>query len=868
MTPQYGGAMIRSAIARIVDFSRSHAAPVAALFLCLALGGGIWVSRRISINSDTSKLVDPNLPWQKASDDLDRQFPQNQNLLVAVVDGKTPDQAADAAANLESAMKKQPGLFEYVRRPDADPYLLRYGMLFMPTAQVQDFADHLIAAQPFLGTLAADPSARGVLGAIDLLAVGALHGQADAARIDPPLTAVADAVEAAAAGKNRPLAWQSLLSGRKAEPGDLRHFVLTRPVLNYGQVDAASQAIAALRADAKAAGLDAAHGVRVRVTGPVALNNDQLAVLAESATSSTVICFGLLALWLAAGVRSFRNLAAILLTLAVGLVDCAVFAVACIGPLNPVSIAFGPLFIGIAIDFGIQFSVRYAADRLTLPAAEAFRATALGVGPPLAVAAAATAAGFLCFAPTAYLGVRDLGLIAGAGMLTALFLNLTLLPALLTLFRVGPERHAAGFSWGAALDGILARRRGRVLAVSLLVAAASLAVLPRLKLDFNPVDLEDPHAESVRTLLDLMAAPGTSPYTIEFLAPPAAAQRAAAELSKKPEVARVLHLGVFIPPDQGPKLDILSDAASLLGPTLSPSAVKPAPTAAEVLAAAEACARDMEQVGAKGDQPAARLAAALRAVIRQGPAAVPALEANLAAGIGHRLDDLRQVLQAGPVSLATVPADFKRDWVAPDGRWRVQVFPSGDTRDNAVLRHFARTVEAVVPGAVGSAVAVDEFSRLAPRAFATAGLLALAAIAVLLFAVLRRLREVGLVLVPLLLAGIATLGAAALLGFSINFANIITLPMMLGIGVAFDIYFVMRRRSGEPGLLGSPTARGVVFSALTTGTAFGSLALSRSPGMAEMGKFLSLALFFILLSTLLVLPALLAGGPAGKKGRP
>ncbi|HEX3728683.1 MAG TPA: MMPL family transporter, partial [Opitutaceae bacterium] len=349
----------------------------------------------------------------------------------------------------------------------------------------------------------------------------------------------------------------------------------------------------------------------------------------------------------------------------------------------------------------------------------------------------------------------------------------------------------------------------------------------------------------------------------------AEAEQDAAELGKKPEVARVLQLGVFIPPDQGPKLDILSDAASLLGPTLNPAVTKPAPTPAEVLAAADACARDMDQVGAKGDAPAARLAAALHALVRQGPAAVPALEANLAAGIDHRLDDLRQVLQAGPVSLDTVPADFKRDWVAPDGRWRVQVFPSGDTRDNRLLRHFARTVESVVPRAVGSAVAVDEFSRLAPRAFATAGLLALAAIAVLLFVVLRRLREVGLVLAPLVLAGIVTLGAAAALGYSINFANIITLPMMLGIGVAFDIYFVMRWRSGDPGLLGSPTARGVVFSALTTGTAFGSLALSRSPGMAEMGKFLSLALFFILLSTLFVLPALL-GRPdrGGKEGRP
>jgi len=206
-----------------------------------------------------------------------------------------------------------------------------------------------------------------------------------------------------------------------------------------------------------------------------------------------------------------------------------------------------------------------------------------------------------------------------------------------------------------------------------------------------------------------------------------------------------------------------------------------------------------------------------------------------------------------------MPAEFRQDWVAPDGRWRVQVFPRGDTRDNATLRHFARVVQAIVPQAVGSAISVAEWTALAPRAFGTAGALALVIISVLLLVVLRRFKTVLMVLGPLLLAGIFTLGAASVLGFSINFANIITLPMMLGIGVAFDIYFVMRHRADAPGLLGSPTGRGVVFSALTTGSAFGSLALSESPGMAEMGKFLGLALFFILACTLFILPALLGG---------
>lgn len=854
-----------SLIGRTVEFSRRHAGVLTPVVLVLALGAAIYVSRRISIDSDTKKLADPNLPWQREAADLDRQFPQNEHLLVTVVDGTTPDLASDAAAELARRMGQRPDLFQSVRQPDAVPFFRRDGLLFLPASEVQDFADRLISAQPFLGTLAADPSVRGVLDAIDLVAQGALRGEIEPAKIDQPLGAVADSVEAALAGRRQPLSWQALLGGRKPGAGELRRFVLARAVLNYGQVNAASQAIDAVKAAVHAAGLGPESGIRVRVTGPVALDNDQLAALTENATFSTVLCVGLLCFWLAVCVRSARTMLAILLTLIVGLVGCAAFAVRMVGPFNPLSIAFAPLFVGIAVDFGIQFSVRYSAERLVAASAEAFQRTASGVGPSLAVAAAATAAGFLSFAPTANLGVRDLGLIAGVGMIIALVLNLTLLPALLALLRTRPERHAAGFAWGAELDRYLYRRRRWVIAAALILAAFSAAILPRLEFDFNPVDLENPRSESVKTLFDLTSNPDTSPYTIQFMATPPAAVADADRLRAIPEVARVVSLESFVPDGQAPKLEILGDAASLLGPTLSPAVVKPPPTPGEIIAAADRCADEMEKLGSRGDRPAARLAAALRGIAQRGPPALPALAYNLSAGISRRLADLREALRAGPVSLDTLPAEFRRDWVAPDGRRRVEVFPRGDTRDNEILRHFASAVQRVVPQAVGSAVEVDEWTRMAPRTFAIAGLLALATISILLFAVLRKVRDVGLVLAPLLLAGILTLAAAALLGFSINFANIITLPMMLGIGVAFDIYFVMRHRAGETGVLGSPTARGVVFSALTTGTAFGSLVLSRSPGLAEMGRFLSVALFFILACTLLVLPALF--GRISRTGR-
>jgi len=305
----------------------------------------------------------------------------------------------------------------------------------------------------------------------------------------------------------------------------------------------------------------------------------------------------------------------------------------------------------------------------------------------------------------------------------------------------------------------------------------------------------------------------------------------------------------------------MEDVRGLLEPTLSASPAKVPPTADESLAAAARCSLDIGKLASRGDQAAGQLAAALDRVSTRGAAVLPALEANLSKGAVHRLEDVSLALQASRVSLNTIPADIRRDWVTSDRRFRVEVFPKGDARDQEVLRKFVAAVQHEDPNATGMPVQIQESARTVIRAFETAGVLAAAAITLLLVLILKRPRDIAAVIAPLLLAGLLTMATSVAVGMPLNFANIVTIPLLLGIGVAFDIYFVLRWRSGEPGLLQSPTARGVVFSALTTGTAFGSLVLSKSPGMADMGKLLSLGLLYTLLCTLFFLPALLGPNP-------
>jgi uncharacterized protein len=843
----------------LVEISRRHAALLAAAVVLATVAGGFYAKQHISIDTDIDKLINPDLPWRKLEKAMDDAFPQNVDTLVVVIDAKTPDQAADATAAMTQALMAETTLLKSVHRPDGGSFFQQNGMLFLSKEEVQNFADQMIAAQPLIGTLAADPSIRGVFDSLDLAAQGVIHDEIEPKELDAPLATVALAAEAALAGRYEPISWQAMMTGRKPEPQELRRFIMTQPKLDFNEVEPGAPATAAIHTAAKRLGLTPDRGVSVRVTGSVALSDAEFATLTAGAGFSIALSVGLLCLWLMLALRSLRLFIAIITTLIIGLVGCGVFAVGVVGPLNPISVAFAVLFVGIAVDFGIQFSVRFRDERFHADNfVDALRATAASIGGPLAVAAAAAAVGFFSFVPTDYTGVSDLGLIAGVGMLLALILNLTLLPALLTILRPRGERRPIGFAFAAPVDRFLLRHRRPVIAVAGLLALGCLAVLPALRFDFNPLHLQNPHEEAVATLNDLMDDPTTTPYDIDILVPSIKQAGALAErLEKLPEVAQVISAESFVPGDQKDKLAIIADAAQLLGPTLTPARVKPAPDDNAILAALAQCATDLKLVAARGSAPAARLAKALDAVLAGGAAALPALTANVAAGVDRRIDELRQSLLAGPVTLESLPASLKSDWIAADGRARLEVFPKGDARDNEVLRRFGASVRAVAPEATGAPVTIQESADTVTGAFTRAGVIALATISLLLVAVLRRLRDVLLVLAPLLLAGLLTLATGVVFGLPLNFANIIALPLLLGVGVSFDIYFVMRWRAGYGDLLQSSTARAILFSALTTGTAFGSLALSNHPGTSEMGTLLTIALFYTLVCSFFVLPSLL-----------
>ncbi len=853
---------LMSLLLRVTGLCSRHALAVVLGGLVLAGLAGAWSVHRLGVSTDTDAMFAANLGWRQRQMALDRDFPQFRDLLLAVVDGTSPEAVDATAAGLVAALAKETATIRSVRRPDADPFLARAGLLFLDKAPLTTLLDQTIDAQPFLGQLVADPSARGLFAALALMGMGVARGQADLAPFLPALGAFHQAMAGAIAGKPQALSWARLLGGGLADLAGPYRFVLIQPKLDFSSLSPGGAATDRVRA--AIAGLEFVRDgtAHVRITGPVALADEEFSTVAEGAVEGLIASVLLISLWLFLAVRSWRLILPILLTLGIGLVLTLGFAATAVGTLNLVSVGFGVLFVGTAVDFAIQFAVRYREARHDVEdSAEAIRVVTMRAGGAILMAALAIAAGFLAFVPTDFAGVAELGLIAGIGMLIAFACTITVLPAAIALCRPRGEAAEIGFVWAMRWDDWLARQRWIVLGAFAALAILGGVLVPYLRFDSDPLTTKDPSTEAMRTLRALIDAPQGSPYSIDIMTRDAAAAGVLVEkLQALPLVAEAISINSFVPDDQADKLAMIRDAAGLLGPSLAPRAPAAAITPADIRLAAKTALGPIEEALTKlpKDHPVAAIAGDLRALSAAPDDVALTVNAVLTRHLPAQIAQLRDVLNPAPVTAADVPTSISRDWVASDGRARVQVLAKPAARDSVGLQAFVAQVRAVAPDAGGAAVTIAETAATIVGAFRSASLWALAALAVLLLVILRRALDVALVLAPLLLSALLTVIVVVAAGIALNFANIIALPLLLGVGVSFNIYFVVNWRMGRTDMLGSATARAVLFSALTTASAFGILALSAHPGTASMGVLLLISLGCTLLGSFLFVPALLA----------
>jgi len=861
--------MLKAKLAALVNICTHNAWVVIAISVLITVVSSLYAVRNFAINTDVNQLISPDLPWRQRELAVADAFENNYGKVLAVVDAPTSEQATAASKALTAKLAADPALFPSVRELSESDFFARNGILFLPVDQVTDSMSGLAQAQPLIQVLTGDPSWRGLVQALAFSFQGISAQKYTLDDMVRPLTMFAKPIEDTLKGEPASFSWRELVNNKPPTPTDLRRFIEISPVLDYGALEPGQKATTAIRKAAADLGLEQQYHARLRLTGPVPIQDEEFATLQDHAFENALgtIVVVLIILWLA--LKSPKIILAVFISIAMGLAVTAALGLWMVGALNPISVAFAVLFVGIGVDFGIQFSVRYRAERYEINHLRvALANTAKHVGVPLTLAATATACGFLSFLPTDYRGVSELGQIAGVGMIIAFINSITLLPALLKVLNPPGEKEPLGYAALAPVDRFMERNRIPIIVGTAVAVLGGLPLLAYLQFDFNPINLNSTKAESIATYLDLRSDPATGASTIEVLVPSlAAAKQVSDRLAALPEVGRVMTIESFVPEDQPKKLEAIAAAAKALDATLTQTP-RPAPTDAEGVTALKSAVDTIGKVVGDKEGPGAaaatRLAAAFTGLINADAATRAKAQDLFVAPLKIALDGLHDSLQAKPITVMTLPPDLTAQWLKPDGRARVEIHPKGDPNDNEVLRRFASAVEDVEPSAAGGPISILESGRTVIRAFIQAGGWALLSIGLLLWIVLRRFTDVLLTLIPLVVAGLVTLEITVLIGMPLNFANIIALPLLLGVGVAFKIYYITAWRAGQTGLLQSSLTRAVIFSAMTTATAFGSLWLSSHPGTSSMGKLLALSLVSTLAAAVLFQPVLM--GPPREIG--
>lgn len=593
----------------LVDHALRHSRIVIVVWLALAVAAGTYAFSAFALDTDVNDLISRDLPWRKRELAYQAAFPQGRDTILVVIDAPTPEQAGAASHALAQALQDQLALFHAVQEQGGGRFFVQNRFMFLPTVEVENIVDQLVRAKPILTFLVSDQSLRGLAKTL----VYVLHGlQVERYSLDviaEPLSAASETLERVLHSQPAAFSWAGLMRSG-SEPSGRRRLISVQPELFTDKLEPGKKASDSIRKAVAALDLSAKFQAETRLTGPVPLADEQFASVEEGSAFNGIVTALIIVGILSVALWSLRLVCVVIICLAAGLLVTAGLGLLVAGALNPISIAFVMLFVGLGADFAVQYMIRFRAQRHDSPQIQdAVMQATEWVGVPLALAAVSAAAGFLSFMPTHYRGLAQLGEIAGLGMIVAFASTFTLLPALLQSFGARIEPRAIGQPGLEPVDHFLRRRRYFVIGGTALLVAAGAFLLPQLSFDFNPLHLQRKSSEAVRTFLELSRDPQLDANSAQIVIGPGEdAVAVAARLAAIPEVAQTRTIKSFIPTDQTEKLKVLHRSAEVLLPALRPP-LKPTPTDRESVSALETAKKELEAAAGKERGAGAQAAA-------------------------------------------------------------------------------------------------------------------------------------------------------------------------------------------------------------------------------------------------------------------
>jgi len=841
---------IEGALANWLRFSRKNRLAVISIWGMLAAIGCWLAVSLLGINTDTSQMIDADAPYRQDQIAFESAFPQFENQILILVRAESPDAVDLFAGQLGDKLRDQPQYVKSVFSPALDPFFQQNGLLFLDIKDLETTLTQLSEAAPLIERLTLNPSLPSLFDALVQAA------NQDNSNPEAIFSAIADTLEVNQAGESKALSWRSAFIEDLNPP--YQRLLTLDPVLDTTRLRPAAAVQEAIDAAVEAVEMQTDVDAVVTVTGNPVLRSDELQSVSRGIGLAFLFSFimvGILLLWaLRSPVLAFCTLA----SLVISIVITAGVAALIYKDLNLVSVAFTVLMVGLGVDFAIHLLLHIRHERsLGKSTPAAFYRTSRGIGTALVLTAPSTALAFLAFAPTKFVGMSQLGVVAAIGVIVAFLVATSFLPAMFS-FLPPPNLSAPNSQRRkSVMPMVIPDALRPKIAIGVIVLALLAAfLLPKARFDADPMSLRNRAAPSVMAFNQLFDVAETVPYRLSYLAPNEAVMRETAEMFAALETVKSARsLADFIPDNQDDKLELIDYVVVGLEFAVSgdgePYPVAENPTERLITALEEAT------------NPAAlRLRHVLQdwqKAVEHNPELEKQSERDLLFYWPHELARLRQQILACEVTRNNLPKNIVSRYMAADGIARVEIVPKGDVRDAALRRAFIADVKSVVPNVSGSARNVQEAGDIIQRAMLQAIFAALFMVSLLLYWVVRELKLVIIMLVPLVLAGILTTATGVIFGLPYNFANVIVLPLLIGIGVDSSLHLALqsRRTHASLSVFDTVTPRAVLFSGFTTIASFGSLTFSEHRGTSSMGALLTIAIIWVIICTVFVTPSLM-----------
>lgn len=840
---------------KFIQFIERYRLAIIFAYIALTIFSVFYIKDNLGVNTDTTDMLSSDLEWRKLDIEYEKEFPQFTDNLLVVIESNTPDQASDTAVKLHTALKDNPKLISDIFYPNLLPYFRQSAFLFLDTDELQDLADQLATIQPFLGTLLADKNLRGLFNMLS----DALEYKQDGEDIDlkPLLTEINRAFE----DENYFVSWQKLMSPDNNEKPVYREFIVLRTLESEEEFLPGEDVVKHVRATIDSLGL-INNNVNIRLTGGTALSYEELKSVSNANIQAIIASFILVAIVLMIGLGSVRLVLSAIITLLFGLITTTAFAAATVGELNLISVAFAVLYIGLGIDFTIHLTLRYREQTLLGNQNPLQQATSLMLR-SLILCAITTAIGFYSFMPTDYDGVAELGWIAGSGMFISILFTLTLLPALISIQPYKAKSSIADNSFRLTnqLAQLPYKYSKQILLFSLVILIIFISQIHKVSFDTNTLNLQDPKNESVQTYRDLLEDSDSSPWSNVLLKQTREEVLTSIDAIKKLDlVDDVIWFEDLLPIEQEDKLFIIDEMNLFMG-DLTIDDNKNNIThdnqfdAAKKLKSQIDSYNDPELQGEINE-----LQKHLNSLLEdKNNNDIEYLQTQLLFNLDGRVKSLDAALNAEAVEFEDIPDAVKQRWKTSK-YYKIEILPKEDLNDNAAMARFVEQQQAYDNTVIGSPVISIEAGNAVMTAFKSAFTYALIAITALLLFLIKQKTDALIILATILIGSIFTFGFMLIFNIPLNFANIIGLPLLLGIGVDSGIHIVDRFRQEQgnnKNIFMTSSTRGVFVSSLTTICSIGNLAFSSHTGTASMGLLLTVGLVSMMISTMMILPAFL-----------